>query len=86
MAAKKRPEKKPGPIKNLLPGLLASALEQEQDFIVTCETDEETGTKRIHVMTGKLISPCMLGTLKNKVEIFADEGAAIVTREWTCDR
>ena len=53
---------------------------------MTCETDEETGTKRIHVMTGKLISPCMLGTLKNKVEIFADEGAAIVTREWTCDR
>ena len=35
----------------------------------------DTGKTDLHVLVGQLISPCMLGTLKNKAEIHEDEGS-----------
>ena len=55
-AVKKHRGKRSGPLADAIPGLLASALEKEDDLILTCETDPETGRKTLHVMTGRLIS------------------------------
>lgn len=69
-------------INELLPDMLASALANEDDFIVTYEMHPDDGKQDIHVLRGKLITPCMLGTLKNRVELQQDEGSTLVTMEW----
>jgi len=63
-------------------GMLTAALEQGEDCIVTYETYPDTGRTDLHVMIGQLISPCMLGTLKNKAEIHEDEGSRLWTVAW----
>jgi len=75
MAGKKKRRSKPRkPLREILTDALTAALENHDDFIVVFETvpDEE---QRVHVMTGKLISPCMLGTLTNRCGIQTDEGS-----------
>jgi hypothetical protein len=82
---KKRPQKTKKPEKPLpetLSEVLASALTRQDDVILTYELNTDEDTWKIHVMTGKLISPCMLGTLKNRVELQEKEGSAIITRDW----
>ncbi len=66
----------------LLQDMLASALANQDDFIVTYETNPDTGRRVLHVLRGKLITPCMLGTLKNRVELQQEEGSTIMTRHW----
>ena len=66
----------------LLPDMLASALTNQDDFIITYETNPDTGKRVFHVLQGKLITPCMLGTLKNRVELQQEEGCTILTRHW----
>ena len=75
MAGKKKSRSKPHkPFRETLTDALTAAFENRDDFIVVFETvlDEE---QRVHVMTGRLISPCMLGTLTNRCELQQDEGS-----------
>ena len=62
------------PLREILTDALTTALENHDDVIIVFETvpDEE---QRVHVMTGRLISPCMLGTLTNRCELQQDEGS-----------
>jgi hypothetical protein len=77
-----RGKKKRKSILELLSAMLASALTNQDDFILTYETYPDTGKRVFHVLQGKLITPCMLGTLKNRVELQQDEGSTIMTRHW----
>jgi len=79
---KKRAKKENKSIIELLPGMLTSALSRNDDFIVTFETHSDERKRYLHVLQGKLITPCMLGTLKNRIEIQKDEGGAIMTMQW----
>jgi hypothetical protein len=76
---KKRPRK---PVIDLLPELLVKALAREDDFIMTFETDPEVPARKLHVMTGKFISGCMLRKLQGQAESQRDEGSTITTRDW----
>jgi hypothetical protein len=94
MAPKKNAKKKPAQKKQRKTGsdiqlfdtltqVLSSALSKQDDFIVTYETDaDDEERQEIHVMTGKLISPCMLGTLKNRVDLQESDGSKRLTMEW----
>jgi hypothetical protein len=62
--------------------LLQDALANDDDFIVTYEVHPDEGTQDIHILRGKLITPCMLGTLKNRINFQQGEGSIIVTRVW----
>lgn len=79
---KKQVKKENKSIIELLSGMLTSALSRNNDFIVTFETHTDEGKRYLHVLQGKLITPCMLGTLKNRVEIQKEEGSTIMTRQW----
>ena len=59
--------------------MLVSALDNGDDLIVTYETCPDNNKRDLHVLVGQLISPCMLGTLKNKQEIREEDGS----RRWT---
>ena len=79
---KQQREKKRESIIDLLPEMLTSALYRNDDFIVTFETHPDERKQDLHVLRGKLITPCMLGTLKNRVEIQQEEGSMIMTLHW----
>jgi hypothetical protein len=79
---KQQRKKERKPIIELLPEMLASALSRNDDFIITVETLPDTRKRYLHVLQGKLITPCMLGTLKNKVELQQEEGSTILTMNW----
>jgi len=78
MAPKVKKPRKTG--KTLFYELLQDALANQDDFIVTFEMHPDEGTQDIHILRGKLITPCMLGTLKNRVNFQKDEGSLMVTR------
>ncbi|MGD0533861.1 hypothetical protein [Methanoregula sp.] len=65
-----------------LPEMVVSALANHEDFIVTYETDPETKKKSLYVMTGDLITPDMLATLKEQIAQRKEEGCTIITRDW----
>ena len=93
MAPKKNTIKKPAQKKQRKTGsdsqlfdtltqVLSSALSQQDDLIITYETNpDDEDRKDIHVLTGKLISPCMLGTLKNRVDLQESEGSKLLTMD-----
>lgn len=62
--------------------VLSTALDNSDDLILTYETYPDSDKRDLHVLTGKLISPCMPGTLKNKAEIHEEEGSRRVTMRW----
>jgi len=70
------------PVIDLLPELLVRALARHDDFIVTCETDPDTKKKKIHIISGKFVTPCMLRKLMGQAEAQRDEGASVVSRKW----
>ncbi|MCK9581136.1 MAG: hypothetical protein M0Q92_11935 [Methanoregula sp.] len=80
---KKRGRKKQKPLIDTLPELLVSALADSRDFILCFETDEETGKRKVHVMTGQFITPCMLRKLVGQAESQKDEGSTLMSRKWT---
>ena len=65
-----------------LPEMVISALANHEDFVVTYETDPDTKKKSLYVMTGELITPDMLVTLKQQIERKKEEGNSIITRDW----
>jgi hypothetical protein len=65
-----------------LPELVISALANHEDFVVTYETDPNTKKKSLYVMTGELITPDMLATLKQQIERKKEEGNSIITHDW----
>ena len=69
-------------IVELFPEMLLSALSRNDDFIITFETRPDKRKRYLHVLQGKLITPCMLGTLKNRVELQQEEGSTIMTMHW----
>ncbi|NLD57460.1 MAG: hypothetical protein GX651_04920 [Methanomicrobiales archaeon] len=77
-----RNPKKSEPLATMLPGLLDRALEEGRDFILCYETDEDTGKRRIHIMTGSFVSPCMLRKLIGLAESQKDEGSTLASRAW----
>jgi hypothetical protein len=80
-APERRSRRKP-PFIDTLPALLVSALAEKKDFILCFETDEESGTRSVHAMTGQFISPCMLRKLIGQAESQKDEGAVLISRAW----
>jgi hypothetical protein len=70
------------PVIDLLPELLVRALAHNDDFIVTCEMDPETEEKKIHIISGKFVTPCMLRKLMGQAEAQRDEGASVVSGKW----
>jgi hypothetical protein len=84
MATPKKPVRRhKKPLIDTLPELLVRAIATDHDFILTFETDPETGKRKIHVMTGKFITPCMLRKLIGQVESQRDEGSTMVSRKWS---
>ena len=76
--SRKKPERRPD---ETLAEIFMTALKKQDDFIMTFETGEE-GKQTMHVMSGKLITPCMLGTLTNRCELPESEGSRhIVLRQ-----
>ncbi len=84
MAQKVKKARKTGNIsfQEVLQDVLASAIANEDDFVVTYETHPDERKQDIHILRGKLITPCMLGTLKNRVNLQQDEGSIMVTMQW----
>ena len=62
--------------------MLVYALGNQDDFIITYETRPDDDKRDIHVLSGKLITPCMLGTLQNRAELQESEGSKRLTIEW----
>jgi hypothetical protein len=79
---KTRKKRRIKPVIDLLPELLVKALARHDDFIVTCETDPDTSAKKIHILSGKFVTPCMLRKLMGQAESQRDEGSMIVSRKW----
>jgi hypothetical protein len=84
--AKKHGGRQKRPLAEVLPEMLAAALARQDDFILTCETDPDTGRQHIHVMTGRFVTECMLRKLIGQVESQRDEGGTIVTQAWPKQR
>ncbi len=78
----KRRARSKKPLIDTLPGLLVNAIAQNRDFILTFETDEETGKKKIHVLTGQFITPCMLRKLIGQAMSQKEEGSTLLSRAW----
>jgi hypothetical protein len=70
------------PVIDLLPELLVHALARHDDFIVTYEMDPDTAEKKIHILSGRFITPCMLRKLMGQAESQRDEGSSLVSRKW----
>jgi hypothetical protein len=79
---KTRKKRQQVPDIDLLPELVAQALARGDDFIMTFEEDPEIPTKKLHIMTGKFISGCMLRKLQGQAESQHDEGSTLLTRDW----
>ena len=69
------------PFHEAVTDLLFSAMANHEDFILTYEVNPSTSKKEIHVMSGKLISPALLGTLKDHVVQQLEEGSRHHIRE-----
>jgi hypothetical protein len=63
------------PFHEAITDLLFSSMANHEDFVLTYEVNPTTGKKEIHVMSGKLISPELVATLKDHVAQQFDEGS-----------
>lgn len=85
-AKSRRRRKDPAPLAQLIPAMLDGALARSDDFVVTCETDPDTGARVLHVMSGRFVSPCMLRKLIGQAESQRDEGGRYFVQELPGDR
>jgi hypothetical protein len=65
-----------------LPEMISHTLAQRNDFILTFETDPDTGSCRVHAFSGKFITSCMLRKLEGLAESERDEGSLQVSCDW----
>ena len=63
------------PFHEAVTDLLFSAMANHEDFVLTYDVNPSTQKKEIHVMSGKLISPDLVATLKDHVAAQLDEGS-----------
>jgi len=84
MPPAKKSRKKPKPLSpETLARILTTTLSNGQDFIVSFEPRPGDESKRyVHVLTGPLITTCMLGNLQRRASLYEDEGATMMTGEW----
>lgn len=80
--AKTRREKYRQALAGQLPALLETAVAENRDFILTTETDPDTGKKMLYVLSGNFVTPCMLRKLIGQAESQRDEGSTIISRKW----
>ena len=80
MAPKGHGKTKRKPLGETPQEMLARALEEKEDFILTCETDPETGAQHLYAMTGRFVSDCMLRKLVGQAESQKDEGSTLVRK------
>jgi hypothetical protein len=78
----KRGGKRKKQLIDTLPELLVNTIADNNDFILTFQKDPDTGVQKIHVLTGKFITPCMFRKLTGQVESQRDEGSTMVSRKW----
>lgn len=74
---KKRPVpklRKPEDYRAEILAMLDHALENRMDFVLAFEEEDEGVFPRMHAMSGRLITRCMLGTLRNRMDLQLDEG------------
>jgi hypothetical protein len=71
---------------DLLPELVVTALAHDNDFIMTFETDPDSGVRKLYAMSGKFISPCMLRKLIRQAESQRDEGSTMISRKCTSQK
>lgn len=64
----------------MLPALIESAIADNDDLILTVEGDPDSGTRTMHLMTGKFVTPCMLRKLIGQAESQKDEGSRHIIR------
>lgn len=79
---KKRGGRRKRPLIDTLPELLVTSLAGNRDFILAFETDEETGKRTVHVLTGQFFSPCMLRKVIGQAESQKDCGGSVLSRRW----
>ncbi|MEI8332180.1 MAG: hypothetical protein WCF90_11135 [Methanomicrobiales archaeon] len=63
------------PFHEAVTDLLFSAMANHEDFVMIYEVNPTTRKKEIHVMAGKLISPDMVGTLKQHAADQFEDGS-----------
>ncbi|MDO9549936.1 MAG: hypothetical protein Q7J03_03085 [Methanoregula sp.] len=63
------------PFHEAVTDMLFSAMANHEDFVLTYEVNPSTQKKEIHVMSGKLISPDLVATLKEHVAGQLEEGS-----------
>lgn len=68
------------PVEEVLPEMLARALDTREDLILTFETDPDSGAEHVYAMTGQFVSECMLRKLIGKAESQRDEGSVLFSR------
>jgi hypothetical protein len=73
-AGRKRRKKQAKSLTDTITEMLAFALGNQEDFIIAFESGDDDRTI-LHVMTGKLITHCMLRKLTGQCEVLADEGS-----------
>ena len=78
---KGRRKKAEKPFHEEVTDLLFSAMANHEDFVLTYEINPTTDKKEIHVMAGSLISPDMLGKLKDRVAEQLEDGSGHHIRE-----
>lgn len=69
-----------------LPALLEGAIAGDNDFILTFETDPDTGVRKVYALTGKFVSACMLRKLIGQAESQRDEGSMMVSMRWSREK
>lgn len=69
------------PLTELLPEMLGRAVARNEDFIVTSETDPDTGKTVLHILSGRFVTSCMLRKLIGQVISQREEGALHVSRK-----
>ena len=72
---KARRKKSEKPFHEAVTDLLFSSMANHEDFVLTYEMNPDTAKKEIHVMAGRLISPSMLGTMKDEVAMQLEDGS-----------
>ncbi|WP_321505779.1 hypothetical protein [uncultured Methanoregula sp.] len=69
------------PFHEAVTDLLFSAMANHEDFIVTYEQNPTTGKKEIHIMSGRLIAPEALASMKAEVARQLEDGGRHHIRE-----